>query len=149
MLVAYERLGPAWAASLILLADLLPAMLLGPLVGAWLDRRDRLRFAIAADVVRAGALVMIVVPGAIPLLALAVVAGLGNAVFRPAVNAVLPSVVDEGRLPAANALRGGLENAGLRSGRRWRRWRSHSPVRRWCSGSTRPRSRAPRCCSPA
>jgi hypothetical protein len=37
MLVAYERLGSAWAASLILL----PSMLLGPLIGAWLDRRDR------------------------------------------------------------------------------------------------------------
>ena len=53
MLVAYERLGSAWAASLILLADMLPSMLLGPLVGAWLDRHDRLRCAIVADVLRA------------------------------------------------------------------------------------------------
>ena len=65
MLIAYERLGSAWAASLILLADMAPSMLLGPLVGAWLDRRDRLRCAIAADVLRAAALVaMIVAPGA-------------------------------------------------------------------------------------
>src|SRR4051812_19113319 len=64
MLVAYERLGSAWAASLILLADMLPSMLLGPLVGAWLDRHDRLRSAIVADVLRAGALLgMLVVPG--------------------------------------------------------------------------------------
>src|SRR4051812_7348583 len=72
MLVAYERLGSAWAASLILLADLLPSMLLGPLIGAWLDRQDRLRCAIIADVLRAAALAgMFVFGGAVPLLAFA------------------------------------------------------------------------------
>src|SRR4051794_41446677 len=86
MVLAYERLGSAWAASLILLADIAPSMLLGPLVGAWLDRRDRLRWAIVADVLRAAALAaMIVVPGALSLLALAVLIGVGNTVFRPAV----------------------------------------------------------------
>ena len=34
MLLAYERIGSAWAATAVLLADLLPAMFLGVLLGA-------------------------------------------------------------------------------------------------------------------
>jgi MFS family permease len=117
MLIAYERLGSAWAASLILLADIAPSMLLGPLVGAWLDRRDRLRCAIAADLLRAVALVaMIVVPGALSLLALAVLIGVGNTIFRPAVFALLPAVVSSERRAGANALYGALCDAGMMVG---------------------------------
>src|SRR3954468_17075124 len=65
MLVGDERVGSAWAASLILLADVLPGMLLGPVVGAWLDRHDRLKAALLSDAVRAAALAaMLVAPGA-------------------------------------------------------------------------------------
>src|ERR1700755_3403739 len=91
MVVAYDRLGSGWAARLVLLADILPGMLLGPLIGAWIDRRDRRGCAIFADALRAAALgAMIVVPGAAPMLALAVVAGLGNTIFRPSVFGLLP-----------------------------------------------------------
>jgi len=117
MLIAYERLGSAWAASLILLADMAPSMLLGPLVGAWLDRHDRLRCAIAADLLRAAALVaMIVAPGAPALLGLAVVIGVGNTIFRPAAFALLPASVTTERRPAANALYGALADAGMMLG---------------------------------
>jgi hypothetical protein len=34
LLVAYERIGSAWAATAVLLADLVPAMLLGAVLGA-------------------------------------------------------------------------------------------------------------------
>ena len=117
MLVAYERLGSAWAASLILLADILPSMLLGPLIGAWLDRRDRLRWAIFSDILRAVALVaMVFVPGIGPLLALAFLIGIGNTIFRPAVFALLPSVVHEERRMAATAAWGALGDAGMMIG---------------------------------
>ena len=117
MLVAYERLGSAWAASLILLADMLPSMLLGPLVGAWLDRHDRLRSAIVADVLRAGALLgMLVVPGTVALLAFAVLMGIGTTVFRPAAFALLPTVVAEKRRMPAVALWGALGDAGMTLG---------------------------------
>src|SRR3954453_1159055 len=92
MVVAYDRLGSAWWASLVLLADILPAMLLSPVVGAWLDRRDRLRSAVLADSLRALALTgMIVLPGALPLLACALLAGFGATVFRPAVFGLIPA----------------------------------------------------------
>src|SRR3954453_4107463 len=85
MLVAYEGVGSAWAAAAVLLAEIAPGMLLGPLIGAWLDRRDRLRSAIfgeAAPPLAPGR--MIVVPGAAGLLALALVAGASLSVSRPA-----------------------------------------------------------------
>jgi MFS family permease len=117
MLVAYERLGSAWAASLILLADLMPSMLLGPLIGAWLDRRDRLRCAIVADVLRATALAgMFFFGGALPLLAFAVLMGVGNTVFRPAAFALLPSVVSEQRRMVATAAWGAIHDAGTMLG---------------------------------
>jgi MFS family permease len=105
MLLAYERIGSAWAATAVLLADLLPAMLLGPLIGGLIDRHSRLGCAIAADVLRAAAFGGLVFAGGIgPMLALAAAAGLGNALFRPATSALLPSLVLDDRLPAANAL---------------------------------------------
>jgi MFS family permease len=117
MVVAYDRLGSAWAASLVLLADILPGMLLGPVVGAWLDRRDRRRSAALADGLRAVALAgIIVVPGAAGMLALAVVAGLGSTIFRPAVFGLLPSTVDEERRMAAVALWSATGDAGMTLG---------------------------------
>ena len=53
LVLAYDRIGSAWGATAILLADLLPAMLLGPLLGAAIDRTSKLGAAILADVVRA------------------------------------------------------------------------------------------------
>src|SRR4051812_6662797 len=85
MLVAYDRLGSAWATAAVLLAETLPGMLAGPLIGAWLDRRDRRRCVIAADAVRAAALVaLLFLPGAVALLAVSLVTGLASTVFRPA-----------------------------------------------------------------
>src|SRR4051794_41914692 len=84
MLVAYERLGSAWAASLVLLADVLPGMLLAPVIGAWLDRHDRLKAALGSDAGRAAALAaMIVAPGAGGRVGPGLVVGGGGAGFPP------------------------------------------------------------------
>ena len=42
LVLAYERIGSAWGATAVLLADVLPAMLLGPLLGGLIDRTSRL-----------------------------------------------------------------------------------------------------------
>src|SRR3954469_8951235 len=57
LLLAYDRMGSAWAATALTLADFGPAMLLGPLMGALIDRRGALRCAIVADILRALAFV--------------------------------------------------------------------------------------------
>ena len=113
MLLAYERIGSAWAATAVLLADLLPAMVLGPLLGGLIDRTSRLGCAIIADVLRAAAFAgLVFADGIAPMLALALVAGLGNALFRPATTALLPSLVAVKHLTAANALYGMMRDVG-------------------------------------
>ena len=105
ILLAYERIGSAWAATVILLADLLPLMLLGPLMGGLVDRTSRLGCAIVADLVRAAAFIGIVlVDSTAAIVALALLAGLATALFRPATSALLPSLVSDARLAAGNAL---------------------------------------------
>ena len=41
-MLAYDRIGSAWGATAVLLADLVPAMLLGTLLGQLIDRTSRL-----------------------------------------------------------------------------------------------------------
>jgi MFS family permease len=113
MLLAYERIGSAWAATVVLLADVLPAMFLSPLLGGLIDRTSRLGCAIAADVLRAAAFAALMLTGGIaPMIALALLVGLGNALFRPATSALLPSLVADEHLPAANALYSMVRDAG-------------------------------------
>jgi MFS family permease len=113
LLLAYERIGSAWAATAVLMADLLPAMLLGPLLGGLVDRTNRLGCAIAADFVRAASLAGLVLAGGIgPMIALAMAAGIGNALFAPATSALLPRLVQDEHLPAANALYDAVCDAG-------------------------------------
>src|ERR1700754_674014 len=105
MLLAYERIGSAWAATAVMLADLLPAMLLAPLFGLLADRTSRRGCAIAADVLRAAAFAgLAVAHGTAPMLAMALVAGAGTALFRPAAFALVPGLVAPERLAAVNGV---------------------------------------------
>jgi MFS family permease len=117
LLVAYQRFHSPWAISLILLAEFVPAMLLGPVLGAAADRWSRRRCAVAADVVRAGAFIGIGLVGSFEAtVALALVAGFGTALFRPAVLAALPSLVAPERSAAATSLYGTITDAGFTLG---------------------------------
>ena len=81
-------------------------------IGRWADRWDQRRSMIGADFCRAGVLLAVVVvwsltggPGVGQLVAAIVVLAIGQAVFQPALQAVLPTLVDDPRLlPAANGL---------------------------------------------
>jgi hypothetical protein len=81
-------------------------------IGRWADGWDQLRSMIGADLARAGALAAAVVlwlttggPSAAQLVGVIVVLAIGQAVFQPALQAVLSSLVtDADLLPAANGL---------------------------------------------
>src|SRR6478752_1189888 len=78
LLLAYQQIGSAWGATAVLIADLAPAMLLGPVLGGMIDRRGRLRCAVAAELI--GALAfggLIFAHGTLTLIGLALAAGLG------------------------------------------------------------------------
>lgn len=117
LLLAYERFRSPWAITLVLLADFVPSMVLGPVLGAVVDRTSRKRAAIVADVARGGALISIAVVGSFELtVALALVAGTGTALYRPAVMAALPSLAPRERQPALTSAFGALEDLGHTAG---------------------------------
>src|SRR5680860_80729 len=117
LLVAYERYESPWAISIILGADLLPAMLLGPVFGAIADRWSRRWCAVAADLVRLLAFVGIaLVDSFAATVALAAVAGIGTGLFMPATVAGLASITGEKRLPAGTALYGAASDFGYTVG---------------------------------
>jgi MFS family permease len=117
LLIAYDRFRSPWAISLVLLADLLPAMLLGPVFGAAADRWSRRWCAVGADVIRAGAFIAISLVDDFALtVAFAALAGAGTALFTPATLAGLPSLVSKGRVPAATSLFGAIADLGFTAG---------------------------------
>jgi DHA3 family macrolide efflux protein-like MFS transporter len=81
-------------------------------IGIWADRWEQLRGMIASDLASAAVLVGVVVaalvsgkPSVTGLIVAIVVLATGQAVFRPALQSVLPSVVEDTHLlPAANGL---------------------------------------------
>jgi MFS family permease len=113
VVLAYQRWRSPWAITLVLMADFIPAMLLGPVFGAMADRWSRRRIAVLSDVIRAAAFIGVGLVGGIwATVALALLAGTGAGLFTPAILAALPSLVDSRRLPAATSLYGGLTDAG-------------------------------------
>jgi MFS family permease len=94
----------AWVSAL-LIADFLPAIALGLIVGPLVDRFSRRRVMVGADLVRF--IVFCTLPfasGAGQIVALAAVAGFATGFFRPAVYAGLPNLVEDSELPNAQGL---------------------------------------------
>jgi MFS family permease len=93
-----------WVAAL-LIADFLPIVVIGLLLGPLVDRLSRRGLMVVSDLVRFGvfaALPFVDSPGAI--VALAGVAGVATGFFRPAVYAGLPNLVPDDELTNANSL---------------------------------------------
>src|SRR3954467_7024758 len=91
VLVALERFHSPWAVAFILIADLLPLMALGPLLGGMADRLPRRACAVGGDLLRAVAFCGIALVDDFGLtLAFAALAGVGNGIFNPAALAGLP-----------------------------------------------------------
>jgi MFS family permease len=108
--VAVGLLG-AWAGYLPALGAVM-VLVTALLGGRWADRYEPRGMMIAADLIRAGALILAVIEwgirgsiSAVTLVGLTVILGAGQAVFRPALQGMLAPLVGAAeRLPAANAL---------------------------------------------
>lgn len=100
-----DRTGSAVWVSALLIADFLPGVAIGLLLGPLVDRLSRKRLLVGADLVRFAVFVLLalaVSPGQI--VALALVAGIASGFARPAAYAGLPNLVSEELLPRANSL---------------------------------------------
>ena len=113
----FDRTGSATWVSALLIADFLPAIVIGIAAGSLVDRMNRRRLMVVSDLVRVvvfAALVFADSPAQI--VALAAVAGFATGFFRPAVYAGLPNLVPDEDLPAANSVIQSIENVTLAAG---------------------------------
>lgn len=101
--------GSMTATGLTVAAEYLPWVVLGPLAGVVVDRADRRLLMLATDLLRAGAIALLLFahsPGTVWVVYLALVAeSAGTALFNPAAQAHTPAVVGTGAsLSSANSL---------------------------------------------
>ena len=100
----YALTGSVFATGLTLVAEYLPALLLGPVAGVLVDRWDRRRVMIAADLFRAAAVAAMFVGTPTAIYVAVVAESVGAVVFRPAAQAHVPAVVGTGdALSSANS----------------------------------------------
>ena len=116
-LLAYERFQTPWALTVVLLCELLPAVAIGPVLGALADRLPRRTCLVAADVLRLAAFgALAFVPSLALVIACALVAGIGSALFNPSALASLSQVARPEQRPAAMSLFSALDDVGLTLG---------------------------------
>jgi hypothetical protein len=113
---AYALTGSAVATGGVFAASLLPRILLGSIAGVFVDRWDRKRTMVAADLLRAALLLPLLAVGSPDLLWLLYLVraatGVVGLIFDPAESALLPRLVGEERLVTANALNALNNNIG-------------------------------------
>jgi MFS family permease len=112
----FTATGSLRATGLVLAAEYLPFLLLGPAAGVLADRLDRRRLLIAADLVRAAAVSALLAAGDRPwvvYLAL-LVENAATVVARPAQQAQVPAVVGTGPLLSSAAALGAVTDGTVR-----------------------------------
>lgn len=116
----YALTGSAIATGGVFAASLTPRALLGSVAGVFVDRWDRKRTMVAADILRAILLLPLLLVDSAALLwvlyASRAATGTVGLFFDPAENALLPRLVGEDRLVSANALNALNNNLGRLAG---------------------------------
>jgi MFS family permease len=116
-LLALDRFGSPMAVSAVLLPDLLPAIVLGPLVGALVDRVGWRRCAAIAEALRCVGFFVVMIAGSLPAMMVgALLAGIGSALFSPSALAGLTRLAGVDRRAATLAVFGALDDAGTTVG---------------------------------
>src|SRR3954454_7028363 len=110
----YALTGSTLASAATLLSSFIPQVLVGSVAGVFVDRWDRKRTMVVANLVlAAGLLPLLLVTGTDRIwLVYAVLAGesVVEVFFAPAEQALLPRVVPDSGLAAANGLNGQVQN---------------------------------------
>ncbi|GAA2674731.1 MFS transporter [Actinoplanes palleronii] len=104
--LVYQRSGSSLLAALTFAGSYLTWVVGGPLLSVLADRLPRRRVLLTCDLIRAGLVLVMLIPGTpVPLLvALAFVANLCRPPFQSARASLLPDVLDGDRYPVANGL---------------------------------------------
>ena len=105
LLLAYDKFRSPWAVSLVLLADFLPSIVLAPVFGALADRSSRRVLVVGGELVCGASFVALAFADSFAVvLTLALVAGLGTALYHPAAKASLAGLAGERAEAAMGAL---------------------------------------------
>ena len=105
VLLVYSLTGSGLGVSGVVIAGILPVLLLAPLAGSLVDRLPRVQVMIAADLLRAGLAFALpfVDSHVVPVYLIAIGLSAGAVFFNPAAQSVLPALVKERELVAANS----------------------------------------------
>jgi DHA3 family macrolide efflux protein-like MFS transporter len=115
----YELTGSALKTTLIGLLQTLPPLVLGPLLGVYLDRWPKKRVMVWVDVARTLLVLLIPLLFAVDVLTLPLlyvlvfVTAVFSTVFGPALASAIPFIVARGELTSANALLQTTTNLGV------------------------------------
>lgn len=97
--------GSSFAVAGIMIAKILPSLLLSSVIGVLVDRYDRRRLMMAMDILSAILCMGLMFTNALPLIYLIVfLMESASLLFVPAKNAIIPQLVEEKDLAAANGL---------------------------------------------
>jgi MFS family permease len=105
VVLVYELTGQGAAVAILVTAEIIPILALGPIAGVIVDRFSRKSVLIAADLFRAALVLSLVWPQNVWHVYL-VAAGLaaGNAFFNPTMQAVIPALLPGDQRLAANSV---------------------------------------------
>ena len=103
LLLTRRHLGSSWAIAVVLLCDFLPYIAFGSWFGALADRHSRRLIVVVACAAQAAAFAgLLFAHSAATIFPLALLAGIGNALQRPALRSALPVVAgDDAQIAAA------------------------------------------------
>lgn len=105
VVLVYQLTGRGAAVAVLVVAEVVPVLLFGPVAGVVIDRFSRKRVLIGADLVRAALALSLVWPqGAWHAYVVAAGIAAGNTFFNPTVQAVIPSLTTEEQRLAANSV---------------------------------------------
>jgi len=93
------------AVSALVLTEIVPTLLLGPIAGVVIDRLDRRRLLIGVDGLRSGLVVLLALTHLLwAVYVLAALLAIGSTLFNPALQAVIPALLSEDERLAANSV---------------------------------------------
>ncbi|MEJ7741285.1 MAG: MFS transporter [Nocardioidaceae bacterium] len=104
-LLIYDLTGSGVGVSGVVVAEILPVLLLAPVAGPLGDRWPRVRVMIGSDLCRVGLALVLAVwhEAPVAVYAVAFAMSVGSVFFNPAASSVLPALVREDELVAANS----------------------------------------------
>jgi len=93
------------AVSALVLTEIVPTLLLGPVAGVVIDRFDRRRLLVVVDSVRAVLVLLLALTHALwTVYTLAALLAVGSTLFNPALQAVIPALLTKEERLAANSV---------------------------------------------